>query len=64
MLLYDLDDDPSEARDLSARQPDRLQTMLRDLESFRGDLDSVEPTGEMVMDESTREQLRSLGYLE
>ena len=64
MLLFDLDDDPSEIRDLSADRPERLEAMLHALQGFRRDLDSVEPTGEMVMDESTREQLRSLGYLE
>jgi arylsulfatase A-like enzyme len=64
--LYDLERDPREERDLSAREPDRLEALRAQLDDYVSRLPRPEPTaaGEREVDATTREALRNLGYLE
>lgn len=60
--MYDLRSDPAENRDLVNTRPDRvseLEGILRNAFPERGS----EPSQRIEMDQSTREQLRALGYL-
>lgn len=64
--LYDLADDPGEARDLAATRPEvaagereRLAGLVRDAERTRGDDSAAAPS----LDDEALSNLRSLGYV-
>jgi choline-sulfatase len=65
MELFELDRDPEERRDLAQELPDRAEELRRELRlrvsSARAGL---RQQVEAEIDEETREQLKSLGYLE
>jgi arylsulfatase A-like enzyme len=70
-LLYDLDADPGETRDIAREQPETLARMQARLAEVQGqlglpDLDAPLAVGDEApeLDASTREQLRALGYTE
>ena len=63
--LYDLSADPGETRNLAAERPELAAELGARLEAWSGGwrpAPSVE--GEPVLDEATRQALRSLGYLD
>lgn len=61
--LYDLREDPGELHDLSARRPEIIEAMRREVEvRRRGRLNMA--TGEAEVSTETTEVLRSLGYIE
>ncbi len=60
--LYDLLSDPGEARDLSARQPDRVRELARSLDRLETP-STVLASERVLLDDRTRDRLRSLGYV-
>ncbi len=62
--LYNLMSDPGESVNLIGKEPERAQAMMRFLESY---LDALPPPGDAgpprELDPSTRDALRSLGYV-
>ena len=63
-LLFHLAEDPAESTDLSSTEPDRLASMRERMVAIRQTLIAAGTTTTMVVDESTEEQLRALGYLD
>jgi arylsulfatase A-like enzyme len=70
-LLYDLEADPGETRDLAAEQPEQLAALDARLEAARADLglpplDQIGSEGEAApeLDPATQQRLRELGYVE
>ncbi len=63
--LYDLSRDPQEAHDLSAEDAARAAAMEQQLQTLLGSLKPLAPAESVPeMDPSTRQQLRSLGYVQ
>jgi arylsulfatase A-like enzyme len=62
--LYDLRDDPAEARDLGAQRPERADELARALAAFRAGLGPPRlPAGSASpLSERARDELRKLGY--
>ena len=63
-LMFDLENDPSEKVDLSQTMPELHAELLARLESYRRSLSAIGQTEPMTLEDETRDQLRSLGYLE
>jgi arylsulfatase A-like enzyme len=64
-LLFDLERDPGEERDLAAEDPDRTRALARALDAFFAALPDAPPAGPAAeVDETTRRALENLGYLE
>ena len=62
--LYDLENDPTETRNLAPFEPRRVHSMLRDLESFRQAHESLAQSGDpLEHDPEHAEDLEALGYL-
>jgi arylsulfatase A-like enzyme len=68
-FLFDLANDPGEARDLASASPDQMARLARELEAIRVRL-QLPPVAEMStqsaapkLDAATEERLRALGYL-
>jgi len=64
--LFDLAVDPGELADVGPRYPDRLEDLTRKLWAIcdgKEKLVDREPVGTAKVDDKTREQLRSLGYI-
>jgi choline-sulfatase len=62
--LFDLQQDPREARDLAAEQPQRVATLTRALEDMERRLaNAAAPTGPRALDAETEERLAALGYV-
>jgi arylsulfatase len=65
VLLFDLESDPGERRDLSKTDPERVASLSRDLDARLGQ--GARGPGDAApidLDAATREKLRSLGYIE
>ena len=66
--LYDLDVDPAELQDLATRHPELIERMRDHAQGFLGTCLSADSTGTegspRDLDETNREQLRALGYVE
>ncbi|MDG2049801.1 MAG: hypothetical protein P8M78_06540, partial [Myxococcota bacterium] len=67
--LFDLIADPEELDDLSEQAPELREKLLARLRSWMtsqelGGGGNAEPPRMQVMDPETRQQLRSLGYIE
>lgn len=70
-LLYDLESDPEESRDLANERPRDLALMKRRMDGVRAELGLPALDAELAvgddapeLDEATRERLRALGYVE
>jgi arylsulfatase A-like enzyme len=71
-LLFDLEEDPGERHDLSRDQPRRLAELQRlaqrlsqgEKQAFDEFVAVVEAGEEVTLDESVKEELRSLGYVQ
>jgi arylsulfatase A-like enzyme len=64
-LLFNLELDPQEERDMAAARPEVLSTLLAHLEGFLAeDSDHVEREPDTPLREEDLEQLRALGYVE
>lgn len=62
--LFDLQDDPHEARDLAAEQPERVATLTRALEGLERRVANVAAaSGPQALDAETEERLAALGYV-
>ncbi len=62
-MLFHLEDDPHERNDLSKREPDRLQAMLKEFEVISPTTTRSEDQQEAeALDDAIREQLEALGY--
>jgi hypothetical protein len=65
--LFDVRDDPGEARSLSERETARLQAlaeaMVAGLEGFERDAEAYAPAGVVTLDDAEIERLKALGYL-
>jgi arylsulfatase A-like enzyme len=65
MELFDLEEDPGERRDLAEELPDRARSLRRELQDrVRSAQAGLSVELEAEIDDETREQLKSLGYLE
>jgi arylsulfatase len=63
--LYDLGEDPSEQRDLSAKRPEILERMRERLDRFRQSLTTPDgDAGKVKIDAGTRRRLEAMGYLD
>ncbi|MCP4204635.1 MAG: sulfatase-like hydrolase/transferase [bacterium] len=69
-ILYDLDNDPEELENVAERFPRELQRLRRQLRdwwnapAFEVEIDEDDGGEAREMDETTREQLKALGYLQ
>jgi len=64
-LLFNLKNDPAERINLAAKNPQLTRTMMNNLLQYMADLPKPRPAGPMqVIDDTTKEALKSLGYLE
>jgi choline-sulfatase len=62
--LFDLQQDPREARDLASEQPERVATLTRALEEMERRLaNAAAPVGPQALDAETEERLAALGYV-
>jgi arylsulfatase A-like enzyme/Tfp pilus assembly protein PilF len=62
--LFDLSDDPREARDLAREQPARVATLTRALEEMESAVaGTAAAAGPRAMDAETEERLAALGYV-
>ncbi len=62
--LYDLERDPGETDDLSAREPGRLATLDRALDDLSSRISRADaPAGPRAIDPETEERLEALGYV-
>jgi len=61
ILLHDLAADPQQKHDLSADRPDDVANLLAVLDQYSSDLPVQQE--DLELDEQTRDQLRSLGYV-
>ncbi len=68
LLLFDLDADPGELRDIAAGRPEDVEALKGGLEAWAEEQAQkgweLRLSGEHTLDEETLEQLRSLGYVE
>ena len=64
-LLFDLTRDPGELLDISASQPDLVETMRREIERWMTGLEKNGVPGSILnAEEEMEEKLRSLGYIQ
>ena len=65
-MLFDLDADPGELRDLAADRPDIVERMLALLaeRNLAGEIVSAEEIEDDQLDEDVRRRLRALGYVD
>ena len=64
-LLFDLEADPGERRNLSKLQPERARAMSETLNAYLDSLPAPGPAGPpRRIDAETEDALRGLGYLE
>ncbi|HPO16748.1 MAG TPA: sulfatase-like hydrolase/transferase [Candidatus Hydrogenedentes bacterium] len=65
VVLFDLHNDPKESHDLSADQPERVQDLLKRLESWLASYPSTfpPPADANTLDRDKVDQLRAMGYL-
>ncbi|MET0554998.1 MAG: tetratricopeptide repeat protein, partial [Vicinamibacteria bacterium] len=62
--LFDLQDDPHEARDLAREQPERVATLTRALQEMEERLaNAAAAAGPQALDAETEERLAALGYV-
>ena len=65
MRLFQLEEDPDEARDVAAAHPDVTTALEEDLRAWQARVDAATTTAKTTeIDDATREQLRKLGYVE
>ncbi|MCJ7753566.1 MAG: hypothetical protein MUP13_03275 [Thermoanaerobaculales bacterium] len=64
VLLFDLNNDPSESVDLALEYPRQVREMRDKAITIRASLVAVQPIDPDTLDEATEEQLRVLGYVE
>lgn len=64
--LYDLDRDPREEADLAAAQPAAVEALRGELEAWLARHPPIEGSGDFSFqpDAATREQLKTLGYVQ
>ena len=63
--LYDVANDPRERNNLAAAQPDRVQSMTKDLDVLQQGARAKAVTGEVgTLDDASKERLRALGYIQ
>lgn len=64
VLLYDLEGDPAERRDLTQDRPELAEEMQRELMARISQLSQSRDLSGAELDEATKDQLRSLGYVQ
>ncbi|WP_324759672.1 sulfatase [Haloarcula sp. GH36] len=62
--LYDLNSDPDETSDISTTQPDDVDRLEQDLDTWLGSFSQAVTDGDVDMEETTRRRLEELGYLQ
>ena len=62
-LLFDLDSDPGENRNLASQRPQRVGELGQELRSYLGSLPQPPEAAEGVVDDETKRALESLGYV-
>ncbi len=64
VLLFDLDNDPSESNNLALENPRQVRELREMASRLRDTFVAIQPTDIQALDEATKEQLRVLGYVE
>jgi len=62
-LLFDLEQDPGEHSDLARQQPQRMRSLMQQLEELLASRPDGRYRGEIEIDDELRQRLEELGYL-